>query len=66
MNDIAEHIRKMGDLKYPEYKQKRPLYGFFFNGGVDVARFELFKKYYEHLNDTPSKIFCFIGTTNTA
>ena len=23
------------------------------NGGVDVARFELFKKYYEHLNDTP-------------
>ena len=24
------------------------------NGGVDVARFELFKKFYEHLNDTPT------------
>ena len=23
----------------------------FNNGGVDVARFELFKKFYEHLND---------------
>lgn len=24
------------------------------NGGADVARFELFKKFYEHLNDTPT------------
>ena len=31
------------------------------NGGVDVARFELFKKYYEHLNDTPvSRKICYL------
>ena len=27
---------------------------FIVNGGVDASRFELFKKFYEHLNDTPT------------
>lgn len=34
--------------------KKAPEGANFKNGGVDVARFELFKKFYEHLNDTPT------------
>ena len=36
------------------------------NGGVDVARFELFKKFYEHLNDTPTarKVCYLISSLN--
>ncbi|MBR1942996.1 hypothetical protein IJ843_04615 [bacterium] len=36
------------------------------NGGVDVARFELFERYYEHLNDTPTarKIYYLISSLN--
>ena len=36
------------------------------NGGVDASRFELFKKFYEHLNDTPTarKICYLISSLN--
>ena len=36
------------------------------NGGVDASRFELFKRYYEHLNDTPTarKICYLISSLN--
>ena len=31
------------------------------NGGVDAHRFELYKKYYEHLNDTPvTRKICYL------
>ena len=43
--------------------KKRTFYRFFFNGGVDVARFELFKKYYEHLKSKHTQKVClFIRT----
>ena len=41
--------------------KKEPLSGLYLNGGADASRFELYKKYYEHLTDTPiTRKMCYL------